>query len=88
MSVIVTGMDMPENCSDCPINDSYGVCNILRESPDDGKLDNCPLKSVDGLIDAIKTGTGIRCKDKLWNVFTSDEDIIEIIRKYCGGKTK
>ena len=96
MSVIITGMDMPENCANCPLtyldtgDDAYWGLNEYRCVKDNGlidihdkeRLDDCPLKSVDGLIDKIEIEICSR------NYYTRETDtrdkIIEIIKEYCG----
>ena len=61
MSVIVTGMDIPKNCFEC--SDYTGEnshclnnCFIPYGAEDDDSYRNkdCPLKSIDGLIEYIK----------------------------------
>lgn len=41
MAVIITDMDMPKHCSECPI-----VCLAHY----DGDMSKCKIRSVDGLI--------------------------------------
>lgn len=58
MSVIVMGMEMPKNCVNCPIChtnwDNYAYCAIGKsETCDDKRPDDCPLKSVDELVEKI-----------------------------------
>ena len=59
MSVIVTGMDIPTNCSDCPIEYDMINCSVTDtrldwSNMDKKRLQDCPLKSVDGLVKEIK----------------------------------
>ena len=65
MSVIITGIDIQENCAFCPAREtgiSKSYCNNLlgkRIDIDLIDLDKtkptwCPLKSVDGLIEKMK----------------------------------
>lgn len=55
MSVILTGMDMPECCHwECQLcNEDGGAC--MAGAAYDKKTDTygCPLKSIDGLLDDI-----------------------------------
>ena len=56
MSIIITGIDMPECCIDCPIyNGEYGVCNLNPNSrnyyedenwcdPFEERRKDCPLR--------------------------------------------
>lgn len=58
MSVIVTGMDIPKYCSDCSMRYYNMGCWITEngldwENCDKIRLEDCPLKSIDGLIDKI-----------------------------------
>lgn len=60
MCVVITGLDMPKCCIDCPIyNNEFGQCNCIPNSrfySDDGtelydpfkeKNSNCPLREID-----------------------------------------
>lgn len=58
MSVMISGMDMPQCCIDCPIyNGDYGVCNLNSNQlnyygenwcdPFEGRRKDCPLSEVD-----------------------------------------
>ena len=92
MSVIITEMDMPKCCDvcerDCPENlkiwylaDDKDINNGTAIHP------NCPLKSIDGLIDKIiERGDlytiGGRASGK--SVKLGMEIAIEIIKEYCG----
>lgn len=46
MSVIITGMTMPNNCNDCGI--------VAEKAKTTCKSNGCPLKSVEGLIKQIR----------------------------------
>ncbi len=59
MSVMITGMNMPQCCIDCPIyNDEFGQCNLIPKSryytlngeelynPFTEKNKDCPLSEV------------------------------------------
>lgn len=60
MSIIITGIDMPECCIDCPIyDDEFGCCRLIPDSryyydggeyydPFEEKNDKCPLKEYEG----------------------------------------
>ena len=86
MAVIITGMYTPENCKNCYLGCGYGCeikGKIMTTKEMESKPEDCPVKTIDGLIDAIKTGDVLRCKDNLGNIFTSNSDIFEIIKEYC-----
>lgn len=54
MSVIVTGkVKIPNSCRLCPMEFGSGECNFVTRTSNNSVADNCPLKSVEGLIDAI-----------------------------------
>ena len=46
--IVITRMEKPDYCWQCPLNDSYHWCNILGEITPIGndKLKNCPLIEV------------------------------------------
>ena len=77
MSVIVKEIDMPENCLECQVN-------CLRI----GRKAECPLKSVDGLIEKIdklaysETEYGIEEFDA--SKIVRLDDLVEVIKEYCG----
>ena len=83
MSVIITEMDMPKECTDCLLHNNLGdycrgrleIASIVR-----GKND-CPLKSIEGLIDQINLEI---CSP---NYYCSETEtagkIIDIIKEYC-----
>lgn len=86
MAVIVTGMYTPENCKNCYLGCGYGCeikGKIMTTKEMESKPDDCPVKSMDGLIDAIKTGEALRCKDTAGNIFTLNDHIFDIIKEYC-----
>jgi len=86
MSVIVTGMDMPGICGDCPSYDwkkhkpdgKYCKAKIYEDSRNPC-YDDCPLKSVEGLIEEICKKTVAPTPEKTACI----EQVIEIIREYC-----
>ena len=51
MSVVVRGMEMPENCDECPFGewedaDYYSCCLMdfsYKHNPHTGRLEDCPL---------------------------------------------
>lgn len=59
MSVIITGMNIPQCCIDCPIYDNeFGQCNLIPNStfygdgielydPLEERHKDCPLREVD-----------------------------------------
>lgn len=86
MAVIISGMYEPENCKNCYLSAGYGCeikGQIMTTKEMESKPDDCPVKSIDGLIDAIKTADALRCKDSAGNIFTLNVYIFEIIKEYC-----
>ena len=91
MSVIVS--EMPDNCLECPLSyfDYYFTdlplrCPLMNDRIEVDKIkrhQDCPLKSIDGLIEKIKTTMALRCKDGQGNVFINEVDLFEIIKEYC-----
>ena len=69
MSVIITGMTMPNNCNDCGI--------VAEKAKTTCKSNGCPLKSIDGLIEHMKDipdqGT--------WRA--AIDECIDIVQEYC-----
>ena len=55
MSVIVVGMEMPKSCGGCNASGT-GVCRKWFDVKELGskRSEDCPLKSVDGLIEEIE----------------------------------
>ncbi len=61
MSILISGMDMPKCCIDCPIYDNeFGMCNLIPDScfydkgsgeptydPFEERNKDCPLREVD-----------------------------------------
>ena len=74
MSVIITGMDIPKNCSECKYK---GNCESIDYEADiidlGARQEHCPVKTVSGLIDKIKIYRELPVKQ-----------VIEIIKEYCG----
>lgn len=87
MSVIVTDMNIVEYCNDCYLAAGYG-CTATGEimttkDMKNKRSDRCPLKSIDGLLEALKEETALRCKDNVGGIFISEKDMGNIIKKYC-----
>lgn len=90
MSVILTGVDTPKNCDSCDLyvldRDGFPYCAKTKQFIFKGKIHNkdCPLKSVDGLIemlnDARYCGGGHYSENALSSGILS---AIEIIKEYC-----
>ena len=93
MAVIVTGMDMPDDCLVCPLHTEYMSNVICRKTGSKigitcafyERMNDCPLKSVDGLIEKIE--------DKYERTWMSDYrgghidgclESIKEIKEYCG----
>lgn len=83
MSVIVTDMDMPERCHTCGLK-LRGTCPRLIKSVSvlqKTRLEDCPLKSIDGLIEKITqlpTQENAEGQD-IFQVY----DVLRTIREYC-----
>ena len=50
------------------------------------KSDNCPVKSIDGLINKIETDLSWDMFDEYGNYTALHNALVEIIREYCEGK--
>lgn len=80
MSVIVIGMDMPKNCKECRKASSHEIvamdCVLLRHT-------DCPLKSIDGLLDYIKHNIANIAWyfDKDWD--DGFDYLSKVIKEYC-----
>ena len=79
MAVIVTGMYEPECCKDCYLSAGYG-CEIKGQIMTTEEMKSCdpdcPIRSIDGLIDKINSCWYIDKVDK--------EYAVKIIKDYCG----
>ena len=105
MAVIITGMDMPENCANCPLtyldtgDDAYWGLNEYRcvkdndliDIHDKERLEDCPLKSVDELIELIESDESITTFERFMTMggfkfknMIPVERVIYIIKEYCG----
>ena len=90
MAVIITDMDMPKSCVECDkrkFNKCYinGAMVIEHEYRNNDKKihPDCPMKSVDGLIQTLRD----QFADEDGNAvgeYWKHEDVIEIIKEYCG----
>ena len=88
MSVIVTNANMPPTCWNCDFIDGGDDCFFLCENAQiESRYENCPLKSVEGLIEKFKEKYpknycgepefgGMNCCFSLITV-------IQIIKEYC-----
>lgn len=82
MSVIVTGIDMPKSCAECQdqrckVSDEWDLfdwCDYKR-------VDGCPLKSIDGLIEEI-TQLPTQENAEGQDMFQA-YDVLRTIREYC-----
>ena len=86
MSVIVIGMDTPQHCYDCSVCYDYMACSITESRMDWKKCDkerhkDCPLKSIDGLIEKI-TQLPTQENTEGQNMFQA-YDVLRTIREYC-----
>ena len=85
MSVIITDMDMPKgnNCMFCEKDCFWQGTDVDRNDP----IEDCPLKSVEGLIAKIESNIQETTSNCLENRdFNAGLYIaIEIIKEYCGG---
>lgn len=90
MSVILTGRDMPDSCescrlqfSNCDIRYNLGVIESTRLKLDKKRHPDCPLKSVEGLIEKIRKMPNDN--PSYWHTcdVVDREDLIEIIKEYC-----
>lgn len=85
MAVIVTNRDKPQSCEKC-WNSSN--CELYKPHPSEwGYIHiekDCPLKSTDEMIAEIHSLLDF------WGRYKKNRlvyDILEVIDKYCGGKT-
>lgn len=77
MSVIVTGMDMPKNCKECRKESSHEIvgmdCILLHHT-------DCPLKSIDGLIERMENMKDIPDQGT-WRA--AIDECIATVKEYC-----
>lgn len=81
MSVIVTGMDVPKSCGECRCTTDYydgsTVCCLGANDIDwNNRPIDCPLKSVDGLIEKIE-----QLKKNLVRMTATGAE--KLIKEYC-----
>lgn len=84
MSVIVTGMDMPERCHTCGLK-LKGTCPRLIKSVSvlqKTRLEDCPLKSIDGLINKVYQ-LDFDYGDYYDHTSEIQDKIIATIKEYC-----
>lgn len=94
MGVVIRGMDLPECCGKCRdcriVLPNEMKCYRTKSTMDwelgeNRRMADCPLKSVDGLIDEIKSLSNANTDYWNDNADTVDrEDLIDTIREYCG----
>ena len=95
MAVIVKGMDMPEDCASCDFRvDGIGNIHCGKTYSRIGitcacyeRMKDCPLRSVEGLIEQIRRQEFAHFTDNGGYYMTPAEikDVLEtIIKKYCG----
>ena len=78
MSILIKGMEMPQNCFDCLMS-SFGLCNLIEGEPignPQKRLDNCPLVPVPEhgrLIDASE-----KIKVQMYDDMTEDYHMVEM----------
>lgn len=75
MAVIITNMDMPKCCGDCPLLESgYGHCELgIKIAFLSEKASDCPLKSIDDYI-LRETVFDFKVKLDKW-LFLNHEDV-------------
>ena len=91
MAVIVKGMDMPKSCKKCPAF-ATSACELWSKHKTysdqmSKRHDDCPLKSVDELIEQIRRQEFVHFTDNGGYYMTPAEikDVLEtIINRYCG----
>lgn len=98
MAVIVTDMDMPKSCAECRRIDRVFCedeqCNELcfedgvvyyPDWVDERRHENCPLKSVEGLLGEIESfGYKEIDEDTTISAIVSVDDVVGKIKEYFG----
>lgn len=81
MSVIITDMDMPKenNCRFCEKDCFWQGADVDRKD----HIEDCPLKSVDGLIDAVATISTKYFKGYQGVVYVDYNKVLEVVKEYC-----
>lgn len=82
MSVIMTGMEFPKACLFCRFVSCFN-CNATDDFIEDytKKNDNCPLKSIGGLIEKIEQLPTI--EDSEGQDRYMAYDVLRTIKEYC-----
>ena len=87
--LIIKGMDMPKSCYDCPLCDEecFGAYKCIKAESwgsETSRADDCPHRTVDGLVDKIierqREYDGKNCTE----VIIGLAEAIQIIKDYCG----
>ena len=84
MAVIITNMDMPKCCGDCPLLKSgYGHCELgIKIAFLSEKASDCPLRSADKMIEEIEQIVAEeKINDPKWALGLKYS--LHIIHKYC-----
>ena len=94
MTVIVKGMDMPENCASCDFRvvDGIGKIRCGKTYSRIGitcacyeRMKDCPLRSVEGLIEYIKKHSyPVRYDRNSIEQVMTITGIEQAIKEYCG----
>ena len=89
MSIIITGIEMPENCCGCVCLDGEnGECRATgsRDTWCSEPPRSCPIKSIDGLIEYLMKHSRVIDYSVLSGNSTLGMDLWEIekyIKEYC-----
>ena len=93
MSVIITNMNMPDTCKECPL--ATEKCLSTAEYTElDKRAEGCTVKSVDGLIKEMKffakrqeeIALAINDEDKRYahiQVANAYHHCVQVIEEYC-----
>ena len=78
MSVIITGVDMPKCCFECrkSCDKRFHVADKKTKRADD-----CPFKSVNGLIEFVSVKTHIRSEEH--PCLVDINEVVRLIKEYC-----
>ena len=102
MAVIITNMNMPRSCADCPMchpkgkDEPWNYCcfatmdDINIEEWDKERYITCPLKSTDEMIAEIKEKSFVDYDEAYTDngkCLITEDGVIEIINKYCKENT-
>ena len=81
MSVIITGIDMQQDCMKCPL-DNWLICKVSGKLCKQGERpEHCTLKSVESLVEEIKAEYELAVKQLYWEKAAGLQKAIEIIEK-------